>query len=322
MSEASAQKKLKVDEEGVPLPLSSLNGFQVERVLNDGPMNHYVCLLGGFEDDVEGQQAIVKLSKRHFPLDRLPALLSGEGGEGGVALKLDFNNDIYGKYVAQGPAELNAFTVDVIYPCTAKHIAKHEAQKTAMIRESPAIYRAAVVPYINAIPAAHIQWVFNIIDGKSEMERVILQDCDAETGFTLLPDLKWDQAQVEQLYCVAIVRRRDVKSIRDLTSEHLPLLKNVLERSYVEIKNKFGVERSSLKAYLHYHPSYYHLHVHFTHTRLGSVGNGAGKAHLLADIIANIETFGSDFYQKATLEVEVGTGQELFKRLTAEAGSA
>ena len=77
------------------------------------------------------------------------------------------------------------------------------------------------------------------------------------------------------------------------------------------LQERFGVGRRSLKAYVHYHPSYYHLHVHFTHTRLGPSGNGAGKAHLIGDIISNIQTFGSDFYQRATLEVEVGTGQAI-----------
>lgn len=78
-------------------------------------------------------------------------------------------------------------------------------------------------------------------------------------------------------------------------------------------QERFGVAREYLKAYVHYHPSYYHLHVHFSHTQLGSLGNGAGKAHLLGEIIQNIEDFCPAFYQKASLEVEVGKGTPLGK---------
>ena len=83
--------------------------------------------------------------------------------------------------------------MDTIYPCTTKHISKHEAQSTEIRQETPNIYRAFVVPYIKSIPESHIQWVYNILEGKKEADRVILEDRADDTGFTLLPDLKWDQ---------------------------------------------------------------------------------------------------------------------------------
>ena len=143
------------------------------------------------------------------------------------------------QYAAIGPEALNTITVDTIYPCTPKHIAKHETQSTVMRQETPEIYRSFVVPYIKSIPSSHIQWVYNILEGTKEADRVILQDQSDETGFTLLPDLKWDQDQVEQLYCVAIARRRDIGSLRDLTTEHLPLLKNIMDSSCSIIKVRF-----------------------------------------------------------------------------------
>lgn len=41
-----------------------------------------------------------------------------------------------------------------------------------------------------------MQWVYNILEKKAEAERVIFEDTDPQLGFTLLPDLKWDQKQV------------------------------------------------------------------------------------------------------------------------------
>lgn len=79
-----------------------------------------------------------------------------------------------------------------------------------------------------------LQWVYNILEGKSEAERVVFKESDPEVGFVLLPDLKWDGSK-ETLYLLAIVQKHDIKSIRDLTEEHLPLLKNIFDKGCVSI---------------------------------------------------------------------------------------
>lgn len=72
------------------------------------------------------------------------------------------------------------------------------------------------------------------MEGKSEAERVVFKDSDPEIGFILLPDLKWD-GNNETLYMLAITQKHDIKSIRDLTGEHLPLLKNIYNKGCVSI---------------------------------------------------------------------------------------
>jgi m7GpppX diphosphatase len=45
---------------------------------------------------------------------------------------------------------------------------------------------------------------------------------------------------------------------------------------------------------VHYQPSYYHFHLHFTHLQLDEGhGMAAGKAHLLEDVIDNLEVRGT-----------------------------
>ena len=73
----------------------------------------------------------------------------------------------------------------------------------------------------------------NILDGKAEMDRVVFSDPDPLTGFVLLPDMKWDRSDVQNLYMLALVQRRDLLSLRDLTIDHLPLLKNILTKGKV-----------------------------------------------------------------------------------------
>ena len=78
-----------------------------------------------------------------------------------------------------------------------------------------------------------LQWVYNILEVRAEAERVLHSDPHPATGFVLLPDLKWDQSDRSNLYVLALVRCRGVLSMRELTGEHLPLLRNVLHRGKV-----------------------------------------------------------------------------------------
>lgn len=144
--------------------------------------------------------------------------------------------------------------------------------------------------------------------------------------------------QTDDLYLIAIVNKRNIKSLRDLTSEHLPLLQNIFQKGQVRdgvtVKNlrlstsalaalqghivldelprkdlvvfqevileRYKLPASKLRVYLHYQPSYYHLHVHFTRLSYDAPGCGVERAHLLADVIQNLQ-FKCDYYRSATL---------------------
>lgn len=75
---------------------------------------------------------------------------------------------------------------------------------------------------------------------KSEKERTVYdtasenQKNDEDNGFLLIPDLKWS-GRLNELYLLAIVKKRNIKSLRDLTADHLPLLKNILNKGSVRI---------------------------------------------------------------------------------------
>lgn len=64
---------------------------------------------------------------------------------------------------------------------------------------------------------------------------MIYQDNDPETGFVLLPDFKWDQKELQNLYLLAICRKKGILSLRELGRGHLPLLKNILEKGKVRL---------------------------------------------------------------------------------------
>lgn len=158
------------------------------------------------------------------------------------------------------------------------------------------------------------QWVYNILDHKSESERIVFEDPDPEIGFVLLPDLKWNGTTLDTLYLLAITHKRGIKSLRDLNESHLPLLLNIKEKGAKAIESKYGLPSSQLRVYLHYQPSFYHLHVHFTYLRHEAPGITTERAHLLSNVISNIELL-PDYYQKITLPYVIQENNALFKKL-------
>ena len=84
------------------------------------------------------------------------------------------------------------------------------------------------------------QWMYNILEGKSEAERVLYNDPDPENGFVLLPDMKWDQQDHESLYLLATTHQRGILSMWELTAKRLALLKNVLHSGKVCVRMMFN----------------------------------------------------------------------------------
>ena len=71
------------------------------------------------------------------------------------------------------------------------------------------------------------------------------------------------------------------------------------------ISQRYSIPGNQLRTYLHYQPSCYHLHVHFTHLDYVAPKATIGEAHLLSEVIDNIENIDSLYYQKKTLSFVV-----------------
>ncbi|KAJ1966467.1 hypothetical protein GGI12_000042 [Dipsacomyces acuminosporus] len=295
--------------------------FRFAEVLNEDTSSKTIWLLGyinkhgGKEEVVPGENAAVVTLERLAVSASAIAAASAENSMAldTVTISSGEQNDIYAW--ANGFIRSGAFLPDLrvalIYPAKQKHINKHRRQEKRWIRETPALYSTVVRPFIDAEPASRIQWVYNILSKQAEADRIVFEDSDPESGFIVLPDLKWDGATVDSMYLVAIMHRRDVRSLRDLTDEHLPLLKNLRDKASVAAK-MYGVAADQLRLYIHYQPSYYHFHVHITNVNFEGRGMLAGRAHLLDTVIDNIENIAPDYYQKATLSYALGSNDDLW----------
>jgi len=166
-----------------------------------------------------------------------------------------------------------------------------------MVVETPEIYKRLVKPYVDGKRGnGRLDWVYNILEHKAEKESIIAEDTDDVEGFILLPDLKWDRKTMAIMHTVAVVRRRDITSIRDLKKKHVPWLKHLRRRITEAICEKYSdIELDQIKIYTHYQPSYYHFHLHAVSiSHDGGLGQTTGKAILLGNLISWLESLGGD----------------------------
>ena len=169
-------------------------------------------------------------------------------------------NDVYAWYLASVKYASDAtpdLKLNLIYPCTETHVKKYSPQKARIVTETPRIYARYVRSFMQKKrEEGRLNWVFNIIEGRTEQEDVILRDSMNpgydEEGFLLLPDMNWDRKTVSNLRLLGLVERRDIWSLRDLKKEHISWLRRVREKMIDAVVGLYeGVEKDMLKLYVH-----------------------------------------------------------------------
>ncbi|KAK2606100.1 hypothetical protein QQS21_003495 [Conoideocrella luteorostrata] len=285
--------------------------FQLERVLNQDQAGRRTSMYG----TIDRQPALLVVERAPFPtseayLGRLPLSLS--------KLKNLGANDIYSWSMARmGAAEENEeekgqqstkdqvgffadLKINLIYPCTESHIKKYSKQHVRFVTETPEIYKNKIRPYMQSKrDEGRLNWVFNIIEGRTEVEDVIYRTKLGEAGdegFLLLPDLNWDRSTLDALHLLAIVERRDIWSLRDLNKKHIPWLQHMKDKVLsATVKTYPTIEPDQLKLYVHYQPTYYHFHIHVVHVALEAGATQAtGKAVGLDSIIETLKVMGGN----------------------------
>ncbi|KAH7398399.1 HIT-like domain-containing protein [Pyrenochaeta sp. MPI-SDFR-AT-0127] len=243
-------------------------------------------------------------------------------------------NDIYAWFLANSNPDYTGedgqappdFKLNLIYPCTEKHVKKYEKQGLRVVTETPEIYAKYVRPYMQRQrEKGALNWVFNIIEGRTEQEDVMYRE-SGEEGFLILPDLNWDRKTLGSLHLLGIVERRDVWSVRDLNNSMVEWVKHMREKM-IEATAKLypDIERDELKLYVHYQPTYYHFHIHIVHVSL-EAGNtqATGKALGLENIISQLETMSGSSsldqghnagMQDVSLTYHLGERSELWEKV-------
>lgn len=216
-----------------------------------------------------------------------------------------------------------SFNVELISPASERQIKRvMPSHSTVLIEESPEMYAQVVQPYIQTIvESGSLNWIFNIIQGKKEQERLLVNNdsfiINIDTKWRSHPDAfktpreEWYQHKaVEDLYCLGITKVKSIASMRDLTQDHIPMLEEMKREGLNVIEKVYGVPKDQIRVFVHYHPQFYHFHVHFTRL-YNEVGSTVERGHLVSDIVQNLR-MDSDFYSKRTITYKMKVSSPLY----------
>ena len=140
------------------------------------------------------------------------------------------------------------------------------------------------------------QWIYNIIDGISEQNLILYRDelC------IVIPTYVWDGINTDKMHLLCLPTDITLRSIRSLTSEHIPLLEHMKAVTLYIIKQRYNIDENYVKMFFHYEPSTYHLHIHFVNVANYEARSSVEYSHELNNVIFNI-SICPDYYQRAIL---------------------
>lgn len=308
VDEPEKTEEAKKDDEAQEPELIDFTKAKQLKVINESSSTKSITLQGTYLN----KPLVVKLDKTTFNETSVKRAVCDKKLES----DRDFFNDVYSTYTFKpSTVDLNELRATVVWPAGDSAIEKYSKSEKVFISETPETYTKVVEPFIEAKVTKekdYNQWIYNILDGKAEKERVILNDKDPASGFILELDLKWDNDE-KNPSVLAICHRRDIRSLRDLDDSHLTLLKNIMTKGTKAIKDKFKKMKGQLRSYVHYQPTFYHFHVHFKVVDLNDY-EATDRDNLLSNIINNI-SMNKDYYKKATLTYPLAVSSPLYKEL-------
>jgi m7GpppX diphosphatase len=222
----------------------------------------------------------------------------------------------------------SVFKAELIFPASERQLSRAmPSPGLSLIHETPELYRSVTKPFIDeTVASGSLEWLKNVVQVKKEKERLLW---NAE-GWILNIDTKWrthpdaltvprsefyKHESIVDLYCLGIIKQDGVTSLRDLTGDHLPVLREMLEQGPKVIEGVYGVPKDQLRIFVHYQPQFYHFHVHFTRLE-NDIGAQVEKAHLLSDVIQDLED-DPECFQKKTLVYKLSLKDKLYKLLKA-----
>lgn len=217
---------------------------------------------------------------------------------------------------------------ELVSPATDRQIQRASPSSPArLVHETPELYNHVTEPYIEELKrSGSLSWIDNVLSGDKEKERALLDTKD----FLLNIDTKWrshldpktttretwfQHESVEDLYCLAILKDKDISTLRDVRGSHLRMLQGLLRECQKVILDTYGVSSDMIRCFFHYQPQFYHAHIHFTRIH-NEIGAQVERGHLIQDVIQNLE-MDPEFYAKRTITYSLRTSDPLLHRISS-----
>ncbi|CAM9304297.1 unnamed protein product [Ascophyllum nodosum] len=314
--------------------LRSLQSFELVEVLKDEDDGRVVTLLGRFSWQDADEKALVKLIATPLSLSGLKENLrrlcvSLKSESGAEYAFYDCYMSPWASFLRGLQGNSHNYSLEVVAPAPQRTIDRSRSVPTVMVSETAEMHASRTAPFIDEVLARgnSLTWLFNVLAKKKEAERILYAD-DQENGFLMTVDTKWrthpdvssvpraewfGHSSVADLYCLAICHKRGIRTLRDLRSAHVPMLQEMYRRGVETIEAVYGVPEDQLRVFVHYLPQFFHFHVHFTRVH-NSIGVEVERAHLLLDIIQNLQEDG-EFYSRRTMQFRLRQNDALLKAL-------
>ena len=196
----------------------------------------------------------------------------------------------------------DAFTkFEAITEVKGEYIVCNDITKTK--KSATNIIKESYTEYLDLIKNRNIEkdrWIYNIIDGISETDKIICRD----EKCVIIPSYTWDSKNINKLHILCMPINICLRTVRDLESKDIPLLEHMKKTTLEQIEVIYGLKEANVKMFFHYDPSTYHLHIHFINTLFTDTGSSVEYSHDLDIVIFNL-SLDSDYYKKIKLNKRV-----------------
>jgi m7GpppX diphosphatase len=226
------------------------------------------------------------------------------------------------------PPDFGPLQCEFIYPASDRQIQRASPSPSSrLIHETPELYHLVTEPYIQELKqSGSLSWIDNILSGEKEKERCLLDTehflLNVDTKWRSHPDPKttsrevWYQHDsVEDLYCLTILKDKNISSLRDVRGSHLAMLKGLLQECPKVIEKTYGISSDMIRCFFHYQPQFYQAHIHFTRVH-NEIGAQVERGHLVQDVIQNLE-MDPDYYAKRTITYALRVTDPLYHLIDA-----
>lgn len=199
-------------------------------------------------------------------------------------IKIIIENDSFTKYEAI--AEVKGEYI------ICNDITKLRQNSKRLVKESYEEY----LEFISKRDKEKDRWIYNIIDGIAEQDKIIYRD----SSLIVIPTYTWDSKNIDKLHILCLPTNKNIRTIRDLSLKDVPLLEHMKDITLETIEKSYGLKEENLKIFFHYDPSTYHLHIHFINTGHTESWSSVEYSHDLDSVIFNLQ-IDSGYYKKIKL---------------------
>jgi m7GpppX diphosphatase len=210
--------------------------------------------------------------------------------------KLSNNKNKYSGYKSNN-IKTNNYANNYTSNYTNKYTNKNIENKYKENRKNliPKLLKESYDDYLEFISKGNFEidkWIYDIIDGIAEKEKIIYQD----EKIIILPTYIWNEEDTNKMHLLTIPTDKTLRTIRDLSGKNIELLEYMKKKTFESIKSKYNFDPEDIKAYFHYPPSTHHLHIHFVLVLNKYVNSSVECSYDLSTVIEILKA-KPDFFQ-------------------------